>query len=202
MKLHDNAYASFMLDYAAGLLPPAEHLVGDLHCALSRDGGRNARLFDAIGGTLLEGLPAPGSCQPMMHRLGKADAREAASARLSPYLRSDLLELNWRSSLWGVKTAATGVPMASFLRLDPGGRAPAHGHGRREVTVVLCGSYADDFGVYERGDLAFAEPGMKHEPRAIGDEPCVCLVATEPGRPIRGFLGLFGWGVQKQKEDA
>jgi putative transcriptional regulator len=96
----------------------------------------------------------------------------------------------------------TDIPMASMLRLDPGERAPGHGHGRRDVTVVLCGAYADEFGVYERGDLAFAEPGMKHEPRAIGDEPCVCLLATEAGRPLRGFFGLFGWGVRKLKEDA
>ena len=46
MTLHDNAYAAFMLDHAAGLLPPAERLVADLHRALSPEGGRNAPLLD------------------------------------------------------------------------------------------------------------------------------------------------------------
>ncbi len=202
MSLHDNAYASFMLDYAAGLLPPAEQLVGDLHRALSREGGRNARLLEALGGTMLEGLSSPDGETPDAARLGQPEGRRRRSTRLDPYLRRDLIAMKWRKNIWGVKTASTDVPMASFLRLDPGERAPAHGHGRRDVTVVLCGAYADDFGVYERGDLAFAEPGMKHEPRAVGEETCVCLLATEAGRPILGFIGLFGWGVRKLKEDA
>jgi putative transcriptional regulator len=202
MSLQDNAYASFMLDHAAGLLPPAEQLVADLHRALSPYGRRNARLLEALGGAMLETLPAEGGAQPGVVNLGRPDAAAPRALHLDPYLKRDLIGLKWRKNIWGVKTASTDVPMASFLRLDPGERAPAHGHGRRDVTVVLRGAYADDFGVYERGDLAFAEPGMKHEPRAVGDETCVCLLATEAGRPILGFIGLFGWGVRKLKEDA
>lgn len=202
MSLHDNAYASFMLDYAAGLLAPAERLVGDLHRTLSPEGRRNARLLEALGGTMLEGLAPTGARAADLGRLGLAGGAAAPSTRLDPYLKRDLLGMKWRTNIWGVKTAPTDVPMASFLRLEPGERAPAHSHGRRDVTVVLRGAYADDFGVYERGDLAFAEPGMKHEPRAVGQETCVCLLATEAGRPILGFIGLFGWGVRKLKEDA
>jgi anti-sigma factor ChrR (cupin superfamily) len=200
MSLHDNAYAAFMLDYAAGLLPPAERLAADLHGALSIEGGRNLRLMEALGGAMLEKLPAGEGLPPITP--GQAYTSGSRSARLDPYINRDLLGMKWRTNIWGVKTAAAGVPMTSFLRLDPGERAPAHGHGRRDVTVVLRGAYADDFGVYERGDLAFAEPGMRHEPRAVGKEPCVCLIATEAGRPILGFIGLFGFGVRKHAEAA
>ncbi|MFT3724259.1 MAG: cupin domain-containing protein [Hyphomonadaceae bacterium] len=196
MSLHDNAYAAFMLDYAAGSLPPAERLAADLHRALSMEGGRNARLMEALGGAMLEKLPSGalvGAGEP-----GQPDTR-LTPTHLEPYLRRDLVGMKWRTSIWGVKTAPSDVPMTSFLRLDPGERAPSHGHGRRDVTVVLRGAYADDFGVYERGDLAFAEPGMRHAPRAVGGETCVCLVATEAGRPIRGFIGLFGLGAGNQK---
>lgn len=202
MSLHDNAYASFMLDYAAGLLPPAEQLVGDLHRTLSQDGARNARLLEALGGTMLERLPPREGRAIDTDSLGRPDPSRTRTADLDPYLKRDLLAMKWRRNIWGVKTAPTDVPMTSFLRLEPGERAPAHSHGRRDVTVVLRGAYADDFGVYERGDLAFAEPGMRHEPRAVGDETCICLLATEAGRPILGFIGLFGWGVRKLKEDA
>ena len=89
--------------------------------------------------------------------------------------------------------------MASLLRLDPGETAPAHHHGRRDVTVVLAGTYADEFGQYERGDIAFAEPGMRHKPRAVGDRTCVCLLATESGKPLSGLLGLFGWGAARPR---
>lgn len=200
MSFHDNAYSAFMLDYAAGVLPPAERLVADLHRVLSPAGARNVGLLEAVGGLLLEET-APGAVvEPAL--LGAQDDTRATSSRLDPYLKRDLIALKWRKSIFGVKTLTTNVPMASLLRLDPGERAPGHSHGRRDVTVVLRGSYADEFGVYERGDLAFAEPGMKHQPRAVGGETCVCLVAEEAGRPLLGFFGLFGVGVRKQKDAA
>jgi putative transcriptional regulator len=197
MSSHDNAYTAFMLDYAAGVLPPAERLVADVHRALSPSGRQAARLLDAVGGVMLEDLaphlPVP---EPVLGEQGGFDR----SGRLDPYLHRDLLALKWRKDIWGMKTFRTDTPMASMLRLDPGERAPGHCHGRRDVTVVLCGSYADEFGVYERGDLAFAEPGMRHQPRAVGNETCVCLLATEAGRPLLGFFGLFGVGVGKHKD--
>jgi putative transcriptional regulator len=199
MTLHDNAYASFMLDYAAGGLSPAERLAADLHSALSRNGARNTRALDALGGAMLERVPPAPSGYFDTIRLQPREEGEPASSHLDPYLKRDLAVLKWRRNIFGVKTLPTGVPMATLLRFDPGERAPAHGHGRRDVTVVLQGVYADEFGVYERGDLAFAEPGMKHEPRAVGEEICVCLLATEEGKPLQGFLGLFGFSVSGRR---
>jgi putative transcriptional regulator len=199
MTLHDNAYAAFMLDYAVGVLSPSERLAADLHRALSREGSRNSGLMDALGGALLERAPPSSAGYFDTIRLGDPHKVEAGSLRLDPYLNRDLVALKWRRNIFGVKTLPTSTPMASLLRLDPGERVLAHGHGRRDVTVVLRGTYADEFGAYERGDLAFAEPGMKHEPRAVGGEICVCLLATEAGRPVRGFLGLFGWGSRQAK---
>ena len=193
MSHHDNTYAAFMLDYAAGGLSPAETLAADLHCALSREGGRNGQIMNAVGGALLERVNPVVSGRIDTARLGVPDGKATAS-RLDPYINRDLISLKWRKSIFGVMTLPTGMAHASLLRLDPGQRAPAHGHGRRDVTVVLRGTYADEFGVYERGDLAFAEPGMKHEPRAVGDEICVCLLASEPGNSLQDFMGWIGLG--------
>ena len=199
MTLHDNAYAAFMLDYAAGVLSPAERLAADLHRTISREGRRNAALLDAAGGLLLE-KARPSTMQFFdSDRLGEQHMANADASPLAPFLERDLLTLGWRKNIFGVKTLPTDIPMASLLRLDPGETAPAHHHGRRDVTVVLIGTYADEYGVYERGDLAFAEPGLKHQPRAVGDESCVCLLATEAGRPVSGLLGLFGWGAARSR---
>jgi putative transcriptional regulator len=199
MTLHDNAYAAFMLDYAAGVLSPAEKLAADLHRALSAEGRRNATAFDAVGGLLLE-RARPSTVRFLdVGLLGNQDAGEVPDSRLDPFLKRDLLALAWRKNLFGVKTLPTGTPMAELLRLDPGEHAPSHHHGRRDVTVVLTGIYADEYGQYERGDVAFAEPGLKHRPRAVGDQPCVCLLATESGKPISGLLGLFGWGAARPR---
>lgn len=197
MTLQDNTYAAFMLDHAAGRLAPAESLVADLHTALSPDGRRFAGMLDSVGGAILEGLD-PERMNVDAPRPGEqvsADGAPHAPAHLSPYLEQDLLALRWRKDIVGVPTIRTKTPMARLLRLDPGERAPGHCHGRRDVTVVLQGAYADEFGLYQKGDLAFAMPGLRHQPRAVGVEPCVCMIATERGRPVRGLLGLFGIGV-------
>lgn len=197
MTLQDNAYAAFMLDYAAGALSPAERLAADLHRVLSASGGRNTSMLDAVGGLLLE------KAKPSITQfydgdgLGEQDA-SVQTSRLDPFLKRDLLTLGWRKNIFGVKTLPTGTPMAELLRLDPGEYAPSHHHGRRDVTVVLAGIYADEFGQYQRGDIAVAEPGLKHRPRAVGDQPCVCLLATESGKPFSALLGLFGWGAARQ----
>jgi putative transcriptional regulator len=197
MTLHDNAYAAFMLDYAAGVLSPAEVLAADLHRALSAGGRKNAATMDTLGGALMEKMrPLPAEYFDAS-QLGLPQTRTSAGSRLDPFINGDLLGLDWRKNIFGVKTLPTSTPMASLLRLDPGETAPAHHHGRRDVTVVLIGTYADEYGMYERGEIAFAEPGMKHQPRAVGDKSCVCLLATESGKPISGLLGLFGWDVAK-----
>lgn len=83
--------------------------------------------------------------------------------------------------------------------LSPAEHLAAHHHGRRDVTVVLVGAYADEFAQYERGDIVFAEPRMKHQPRAVGDRSCVCLIATESGKPLSGLLGLFASGIVRSR---
>ena len=197
MTLQDNAYAAFMLDYAAGALSPAEKLAADLHRALSAKGGQNASMLDAVGGALLERAKPSRAEYFDASRLGSQASDAAVDPRLDPFLKRDLLALRWRKNIFGVKTLPTGTPMAQLLRLDPDEHAPSHHHGRRDVTVVLAGIYADEFGRYERGDIPFAEPGMKHQPRAVGDETCVCLLATESGKPLSGLLGLFGWSAAR-----
>ncbi len=196
MTLNDNAYASFMLDYAAGAQSPAERLVGDLHRVLSAEGGVNPGCWRRSAERCLKlailAAARCGSRSPTLPQAGPAAPRQ--DLRLEPFLdRERLLALPWRKDLFGMKTLSAGLPLSGLLRLDPGERAPAHCHGRRDVTVVLTGSFADQFGVYERGDLAFAEPGIRHEPRAVGGESCVCLLATEPGKPTE----RFPWSVDE-----
>src|SRR5262245_35948040 len=195
MSHYDNTYAAFMLDYAAGSLSPAETLAGDLHCVLSRKGGRNGRMLEAVGGALLERAePRSAGYVDTAGLAGKGESGAAPGSPLDPYIKEDRLALKWSKSIFGVQTRQTPIANASLLRLDPGQRASAHGHGRRDVTVVLRGAFADQYGVYERGDLAFAEPGMKHEPRAVGNETCGCLLAAEPGSSLHDLLGYLGLG--------
>jgi predicted ChrR family anti-sigma factor len=187
-----DAYAVFMLEYAAGALSDGERLAADLHRTLSGEGRRMAAVMEALGGALLEEHAARGpstSKGSMDGALPAFPARTPSAeakmdARLAPFLSGDLLALPWRRSLFRVHTLPTGVSNTKLLRLDPGQKAPDHGHARRDVTVVLQGCFSDEFGVYRRGDISFAEPGVRHAPTAQGDQPCVCLIAEEPPRRV------------------
>ena len=193
MTLDDNAYAAFMLDYASGALSPAERLAAELHRKLCRQGRHNAQMVDAVGGKLLEetSLLTQSVAEPDLKAPGPKKSHATQHLFESLLEGEKLLDLPWRRDLFGLQTLPAGLPLASLLRLDPGERAPAHAHGRRDVAVVLTGAFADQFGVYELGELAFAEPGMRHQPRAVGGRSCVCFLATEPGKPVQGFIGLL-----------
>lgn len=205
MYVSEEAYAAFMLDHAAGALSQGERLAADLHRALSVEGARTARIWEAVGGAILEQGGAAGFAHTAPPSLDEAILGDAGfqapphGDRLRTYadwvqhfITTDPMDQPWRKTMFGPRTAPTGLPMTELLRMDPGERAPRHTHGRRDVSLVLCGSFADEYGVYKRGDIAFSHAGIPHQPRTAGDEPCVCLVAIEPGKPLSAILGAFG----------
>lgn len=204
MYVSEDAYAAFMLDHAVGALSQGERVAADLHRALSVTGARTASIWDAVAGAMLEqgGVATIGRADaeaPLEHsaKFAIAGKPRTHAARthaewVEYFINSDPMNHPWRKSMFGPRTAPAGLPMTELLRMDPGERAPRHTHGRRDVSIVLCGSFADEFGVYRRGDIAFSHAGVPHQPHAMGDEPCVCFVAIEPGKPMAAVLGAFG----------
>lgn len=192
--IENNQYAAFLADFAAGRLSEGEQLAARLHFALSANGSENARMLDTIGGAALERLQAAAmdDADPDANTVRKPCAADAGADRdwIAHYASEDVLNLRWRRNLFGVRTRPTHVKTASLLRMDPGEQAPRHSHGAPDVTVVLRGAFADDWGEYRRGDLAFADLGDRHAPATIGNETCVCLVATSKGRPD---VDLMAW---------
>ena len=47
------------------------------------------------------------------------------------------------------------------------------------MTLVLRGSYKDEIGHFRSGDLADLDPSVDHQPVSDGEEPCICLIATD-----------------------
>jgi putative transcriptional regulator len=186
-----------LLLYSVGALGPAfrsavaEHAAGCARCgALLRDG-------EAVGGALLaDEAVAPLAAGALDSVLARLDDPAPPSINLS-----DLLALRpWpvAPGVRHVRLLADRDESLHLFRVRPGGKLPDHDHGGDELTCVLEGAFEDATGVYEAGDAVPMRPGRPHEPRAIGQRDCVCLLAvsghlrfsTPIARLVQRVLGL------------
>ena len=65
---------------------------------------------------------------------------------------------------------------------------PEHGHNGREMTLVLAGSFKDEFGSFSRGDVQDVDQDTVHQPVAGMVEDCVCLAVTDAPLDFKSFL--------------
>jgi putative transcriptional regulator len=204
------SYAAGTLDEASGLLV-ATHLALCPHCR-----ARNASA-DALGGHLLEALPvaelSPGLMDTVLSRArGQVQVSPAPSPirprseivipePLRSYLGGDLDALRWTRLAPRVQQVAIDIPgsrpRARMLRFQCGTQVPAHGHGGRELTLVLSGSLCDRDAVLYRGDVAETDETTEHQPHAGPDQDCICLAVTDAPLRFKGVLArllqpLFG----------
>ena len=58
---------------------------------------------------------------------------------------------------------------------------------------MLKGAYRDELGVFAAGDFAAAEADLNHQPMVVGDEPRVCLFATQGRLKAQGLIGRLAF---------
>ncbi len=102
-------------------------------------------------------------------------------------------KLKWERVSGSLKTARlkTGQRQyeVAFQRISSGGKVVEHDHRGLEVTMVLCGSFSDEDGVYNQGDFLVRNPGEVHRPTATQNQDCLCISVVEA--PVK-VTGLFG----------
>jgi putative transcriptional regulator len=204
---------ALLLDYAAGSLhEPAAVIVGT-HLALCPACRARGRDLDAVGGAMLDALPAvatgAGALSAVLARLDAPEPQptvtpiaaagvDEATRRLVPqplrgYLGGNLGQLQWRSIARGLDVHPLPLARAGFrtelLRMRRGEGIPRHTHRGHESVLVLDGGFTDETGHYGRGDLALSDDAVVHKPVADSDGDCLCLVVLEGG--VR-FAGPFG----------
>lgn len=64
----------------------------------------------------------------------------------------------------------------SLLHIDKGGSVPQHSHKGFELTLLLDGSFEDEFGRYQKGDFIWLDETHSHTPTTT--EGCVCLTVS------------------------
>jgi len=112
---------------------------------------------------------------------------------LAPWLPMGLDGVSWRALVPGIRHfrfsgVDSGGGTVRLLAIAPGTALPHHGHGGTELTLVLSGSFADEIGRFQAGDLADLDPSAKHQPVADTDRPCMCLIATDARLRFSGVL--------------
>ena len=210
-----------LMSYAAGSLSQGMALVVACHLTMCRDCAKRLDSHQAIGGALLEQI-APtqvteNALEEVLAKLDLTTEKEAITteqrfaqkkrldniqkssipAPLFDYIDSDFSELPWTKL--GNSIAYYDIPCASssgvsrLLRISPGKALLPHSHNGNELTLVLTGSFSDDMGRFEVGDIADLDDEVDHQPLVDSDIDCICLIATDA--PLK-FSTMFGKIIQ------
>jgi len=213
MRIHHHPDDSTIMATAAGAIGEGFSLVLAAHMEYCRRCRSRLAEAEALGGTLLAELPPVGmvsaEVSSVWERIQSAPAAEPPKpskrlrdeelpAVLAPYLEGGLDSVHWRSLVPGIrqyvlKGVASDKGSVRLLSIAPGVTIPHHTHGGGELTLVLKGSYVDEIGRFQSGDLADLDPSVHHQPVADTDEPCICLIATD--ERLR-FSGVFSRMLQ------
>ncbi len=206
--------------YAAGQLDEARGVVVATHLNLCPVCRLAVFDFETVGGACLETVDPVAMSESALDsfwlRAGRQETAPAAPSMvaandlaldaahpLARYLKDGVDAIRWKNVAPGL--AQHVIPADGYrpgvlrlLKISPGVRIPKHTHGDEELTLILRGSYTDEVGEFRRGDLADLGEDVLHAPLATGDEPCICLIATNAplrfrtivGRIVQPFIGL------------
>ncbi|MNE48862.1 Anti-sigma-E factor ChrR [compost metagenome] len=111
---------------------------------------------------------------------------------LRSYVGGDLADVKWKSLGRGayhlpIKTSDKETSVR-LLRIPAGKPVPEHGHGGRELTLVLSGSFTDETDTYGRGDIEDADSDLVHQPIASPASDCICLAVTDAPLKFRSWI--------------
>ncbi len=199
MKLIHHPDDATLMAYAAGAVTEGFSLVIAAH--LEQCPRCRSRVADAesLGGELISSMPSAeltgggleavwaqidSDTQPQYRAPEKPRALSDLPGVLTPYLPDGLEGIRWRTLAPGIrqhqlKNVESGRGTVRLLSIAPGTTMPHHTHGGSELTLVLKGSFTDEIGRFQPGDLADLDSSIHHQPVADTDVPCICLIATD-----------------------
>lgn len=181
--------------WVSGNLPEVFAVVVASHVSLCEECQAATEAVQAIGGVLLERLPAAELSEGALSRaLAALDqprppVEDIRAAGIFPAPVMQALggrPPKWRMLGGGIRQQILMANREGSLRLlyiPPGRKVPEHGHSGLELTLVLQGSFSDSEGNFGIGDVEDADGTVDHQPIAGSGEPCICLAATDA--PLR-----------------
>lgn len=191
--------------FACGTLDEGRSLVVATHLAACAQCRRAARMFEGVGGALLEqtapvamrsdalarALAAldhapPGEASPRVEAAGE---NHEFSGPLGNYPLGRWRRIGLHVFLRRVRVADDAATRVFLLKAAPGTTLPRHVHTGTELTCVLKGAFRHAQGRYGAGDVDDADDSVEHHPFVEPGEECICLVALQGEVRFNGFIG-------------
>ena len=182
--------------YSSGNLGEAKSLFTSMYLHLNTLASKKASIFDNMLAQNFYELEGIG-----LKKLKYTDCIKSSDSEkqnenksLNPlnYLVRDFNNIDWKTVYKGFKEFNIPVndkDSIKLIKMDPGTSVPLHSHNGKEYILVLDGSFCDEYGEYNKGDMQINDQQIKHNPTACASDGCICLSITENDVV---FFGKYG----------
>jgi putative transcriptional regulator len=185
MTIQHHPGDELLLAHAAGSLERghsvvvASHVEGCAHCR------ERMRVFEMVGGALLDELPPQAMAPDALARTLAAIDAPPPQPRPQP--------TRWRWLGPGMRWSRVTLPddpaaNVFLLRIGAGKNLPMHTHSDSELTQVLYGTFHDGRAMFGPGDFDEADGSFHHQPVVQAGGECICLASVR-GRVL--FNGVI-----------
>jgi putative transcriptional regulator len=207
MTIHHHLDDSTLMSCAAGSQPEALAAVVASHLAVCPRCRGELETLSLIGETLFDSLaPVPVTREAPVVAARASEADEDGSVRIArrpadpgvPDAVASVMagragDVHWRRLAPGIwhyplELSAGAEGDLRLIKVAPGHTLPEHGHGGSEITLILDGAYSDEFGTFQKGDVADLGDDAEHRPVADKDQGCICLIASDRKARFKGFI--------------
>ena len=182
--------------YSSGNLGEAKSLFTSMYLYLNSIAAKKASIFDNMLAQNFNELKGVGLKKIKYTDCIKNDNPKKQNSNISnnplSQIVGNLNNIDWKTIYKGFKEFKISVndkDSVKLIKMDPGTSVPLHSHNGKEYILVLDGSFCDEYGEYNKGDMQINDQKIKHNPTACNSDGCVCLSITENDVV---FFGKFG----------
>ena len=188
-----------IFDFASGLLGPSKSIFASTYLFLnSKASNLNNTFENILGDEFIENKGVPLKKLKYSDCISKdQNSTETNYVNNSPISKiiGPIEKIQWKQVYKGFSEFITNIDgddnELKLIKMEPGASVPMHSHGGKEYTLVLSGSFCDEYGNYFKGDIQINDQKIKHTPIASNVEGCICLTITEKDVIFYGRYGSF-----------
>ena len=188
-----------VFDFASGILGPSKSIFASTYLFLnSKASSLNITFEGMLGDEFIENKGTPLKKLKYSDCISKdtnlPDKNHVNKSPISKII-GPIEDISWKQVYKGFSEFIPNIDgdgdELKLIKMEPGASVPIHSHGGKEYTLVLSGSFCDEYGNYSKGDIQINDQKIKHTPIASNVEGCICLTITEKDVIFFGRFGSF-----------